>query len=327
MLVETLRAHATPIRPIGNRTAATVLEAPPRDDRAARWVGRRITVTGGNGAGTSTVAMALGQGLVESDGGAPTVVVADLALRADLAMYHDARDVVPGLQELVDAHRRSRPTMATARDLTFHHEARGYHVLLGLRRSRDWTALRTQALTDALDTLGRTFRQVICDVEPDLDGEEETGSADVEDRNAVSRVAVAGSDVVVVVLQPSMKGLHDAVGVLRDLTRFGVEPERVLPVVNRAPRRAAERARLAQSLVALAGRNAFGLGPLFLPAVARLESTHRAAAALPAALTRPLAVAVTAALAGLAPAPLTEPTATPVRSPGHQRVSLDGRAG
>jgi hypothetical protein len=63
--------------------------------------------------------MALAQGLANDDLHAGQVLLADLKLDADLAMLHDARDVVPGLQELVDAHRHGHPTGDEIRRLTF----------------------------------------------------------------------------------------------------------------------------------------------------------------------------------------------------------------
>ncbi|HUS62449.1 MAG TPA: hypothetical protein VMY34_09650, partial [Acidimicrobiales bacterium] len=107
--------------------------------------GRLIAVTGAGGTGRSTVAMALAQGLAADPRHADLVCLADLALHADLAMLHDARDVVPGIIELVEAHRAGTPSIDAVRALTWRVDARGYHLLLGLRRHRDWTSLRPRA--------------------------------------------------------------------------------------------------------------------------------------------------------------------------------------
>jgi hypothetical protein len=63
----------------------------------AAWTGSLIAVVGGHGSGGSTIAMGVSQGLAAMPGNSGSVVLADLALRADLAMYHDAGDVVPGV--------------------------------------------------------------------------------------------------------------------------------------------------------------------------------------------------------------------------------------
>ena len=51
----------------------------------------------------------------------------------------------------------------------------GYHLLLGLRRHRDWTAVRPHAFAAGLDGLRRAFRVVVADVDADLEGERTTG--------------------------------------------------------------------------------------------------------------------------------------------------------
>ena len=77
------------------------------------------------------------------------VLLADLNLDADQAALHDARDVVPGVAELVDAHRGGQPSADEIRTLTFRVPSRSYHLLLGLRRHRDWTVLRPRAFEAA----------------------------------------------------------------------------------------------------------------------------------------------------------------------------------
>src|SRR5205085_729703 len=73
------------------------------------WRGRLIAVTGPGGTGASVAAIALAQGLGSDVRYGGLVLLADLALNADQAMLHDARDVVPGVQELVEAHRNGEP--------------------------------------------------------------------------------------------------------------------------------------------------------------------------------------------------------------------------
>ncbi len=140
------------------------------------WRGRLIAVTGRGGTGSSTVAMALAQGLADDARYAGMVVLADCSLDADLALLHDARDIVPGIQELVEVHRAGRPSPDEIRQLTFAVANRNYHLVLGLRRHRDWAALRPRALEAAIDGLRRTFRMVVADADPDLEGEDQCGS-------------------------------------------------------------------------------------------------------------------------------------------------------
>src|SRR3546814_12010077 len=91
-------------------------------------------------------------------------------------MLHDARDVIPGVLELVEAHRSGAPGPEDVRGLTFDIVTRRYRLLLGLRRHRDWTAIRPRALRSALDGLRRSFPLVVADVDADLEGRAATRS-------------------------------------------------------------------------------------------------------------------------------------------------------
>lgn len=231
-LLQVLGNVATPLSRSGD--VAPAIEPPVGGD--ARYQGRLVAVIGARGAGRSTVAMAVAQGLAGDARHAGLVCLADLALDADQALLHDAGDVVPGVLELVEAHRTGTPSVDAVRSLTWWVEARGYHLLLGLRRHRDWTSVRPRALAAALDGLRRGFRLVVADIDPDLDGERTTGSLDVEERNAMARATVSAADLVMVVGQPGMVGLHGLLRVTRAVLDHGVPADRIVPVLNRAPR-------------------------------------------------------------------------------------------
>jgi hypothetical protein len=306
-LLEVLAAHA---RMVG---AAVVDDAPvpaPTDPPQ----GELIAVTGSGGTGASTVAIALAQGLAaglgqESRGrrgargpipDAPSVLLADLCRAADQAMLHDSRVVVPGIQEVVEAHRTAVPPRTTLLDQTFEVPARGYRLLLGLRRPRHWVAIRPRALEATLDSLQRLADVVVADVDADVEGEAETGSLDVEERHLLSRATIARAGVVAVVGEPSMKGLYALVRTLTELLGFGVPVDRLVPVVCRAPRRPRARAELTAALTELlaAGSGAGAsrlVAPLYLPE-RRVDDALRDGVALPAPLPALAARAVTAVL-------------------------------
>ena len=200
-LLQALRAHAQPIS--DRRTLAI---APP--EPASRGTGILVAVVGKPGGGVSTGAAALAQTLAGTSVLGQRVVLADLSRRGDQAVLHDAPDVVPGLQELVDAHRLDRPSHEQIRSMTFEVPSRGYDLLLGLRRPRDWAVLRQPSLEAALDGLRHAFYVAILDVDDDLEGDQETGSADVGDRHRMARMAVTHADVVVAVGTPSLVGIR-----------------------------------------------------------------------------------------------------------------------
>jgi hypothetical protein len=290
-LLEALRQHAAMI----GRGDETVL-APGGDTVADGWRGHLVAVTGTGAAGASTAAMALAQALGEDVRHSGMVLLADLCLHADQAMLHDAGDVVPGVQELVDAHRSGRPSSGELRALTYDVEGRGYHLLLGLRRHRDWAALRPRAFESAVDGLRRAYRVVVADVDADVEGEPECGSVEVEERNLMARTVLSQADVALVVGTGTMQGVHALVRTIGEVVEFGVDPSAVVPVVNRAPRNPRSRAAIAAAagglLSPVLGDRAALAAPLFLPERRRLDDVLRDGARLPAPLTGTLRGAV-----------------------------------
>lgn len=242
-LIQVLGHVATPVARSTEVPAQGVVDLRP----LPAYRGRLVAVTGAGGTGRSTLAMAIAQGLAADPRHAGLVCLADLALHADLAMLHDAADVVPGVVELVEAHRSGTPTVDSVRALTWYVDTRGYHLLLGLRRHRDWTAIRPRAFEAGVEGLRRCFRIVVADIDADLEDEMLTGSLDVEERNTMARVAAAAADLVVVVGEPGLHGVHGMLRVTRDLLHHGVSGERILPVVNRAPRSPRVRAELTRA--------------------------------------------------------------------------------
>ncbi len=257
-------------------------------------LGRIVAVCGPGGTGASTAAIALAQEFAAYPRDAP-VVLADLALRAEQAMLHDARDIVPGVQELVEAHRGRQPTPDEVRGLTFDIAARGYSLLLGLRRPRYWATVRPRSFEAAFASLQRSFGTVVCDVTADFEGEDEGGSIDVEERNIMARTAVQRADAVVVVGAATLKGIHSLVRVVGETLELGVAPERVVPVVNFAPRNPKIRAEMTaafSSLLALPQMTTAALAsPVFLPR-RKVDAALRDGAPVPAPLGPLLAGAV-----------------------------------
>jgi MinD-like ATPase involved in chromosome partitioning or flagellar assembly len=294
VLLDTLTAVARPVA--RHDDLAVPDEQAPGDAASGPWRGRLVAVTGAGGVGRSTLAAALATGLAGDPRDRGLVVLADLALHAHQAVAHDAGDVVPALLELVEAHRRGDLRPHEVRDLTFAVPDRGYDLLLGLRRHRDWTALRPRAVAAALDALVRSYRHVVVDVDADVEGEAQCGSLDVEDRNALARRSVLAADLVLVVGVPGVVGLHAQLRVLADLIEHGVAPTRLLPVVNRAGRSARGRAETAAALAHLLDAAVPGAvlaaSPVFVPERRRLAETVRDAAPPPGQIVAPLAGAV-----------------------------------
>jgi hypothetical protein len=257
-----------------------------------RWRAPLIAITGPGGTGASTVATALSQGLATDVRAGGAVVLADFRHRAELAMLHDARDVAPGVQELVEACRSAHPSSDAVRALTFTVAERGYHLLLGLRRPHEWPAVRPRAFAAALDALRTTFRYVVADVEPDVEGEDETGSLDVEERNTMARGVLSTAAVVLVVGAPGMKGTHSLAAVATNLAHFGVPAHRTVVVVNRAPRAVGRRNEVRRCLEELLPEGVVAAMPplVFLPE-RHVDDAFRDAVPLPDAVVAPLVAA------------------------------------
>ena len=277
-------------------------------DRSQRRVGRAtltgetevasaplIGVTGPGGTGASTIAMGLAQGLgqLQPD---RRVALADGARAGDMAMYHDVGDVIPGLPELVEAHRTDQPDPDEIRRMLFSIDERTYHLLLGQRRARDAAAMRPGSVRAALQGLQRSFDLVILDHDAELDGESETGSVDIEDHHALNRSTAFTAELVLLVGRPGVKGVNDLIRLIDCYVELGVPRDRLVPVVNLAPRSPASRAATTRALAELtrpvdtAGTPC--AAPLFVRNIRSMEEVHRSAGRLPDALTQPLARAV-----------------------------------
>jgi len=215
-------------------------------------------------------------------------------------LLHDAGDVVPGLSELVESHRNGSLGSEEVRRLCFEVADRGYDLLLGLRRQRDWTALRSRALHAALDGLRQCYRVVVAEVDADVEGEAECGSLDIEERNMLARTTLRSADLVLAVGQAGLSGLHAQLRVIRDLVGLGADPSKLVPVVNRAPRNPRARAEISQALAQLLEASLPGLrlaaNAVFVPERRRLDDALRDGLSPPPALVTPLAEMVRALL-------------------------------
>jgi hypothetical protein len=258
------------------------------------WQAQMFAVCGPGGTGASTVAMALAQGLAADARFGRRVLLADLARRADQAMLHDALDLGPGVQELVDAHRLARPDPDEIRRATFDVPRRGYHLLLGLRQPEAWSALRPRAVEASIEGMRRSFQAVVADISGDVEGEREGGSIDVEERNHPARATAQRATVVVTVGAPGLKGVHSLAGLIRSLVQIGVPCERIVPTINRSPRNPRARAEAGRALSGLLkGVDLALAGPVHVPE-RKIEEVIRDRNPLPAPIVDPVLKAVLA---------------------------------
>ena len=124
-------------------------------------------MSGPGGAGATCLAMALAQGLA-ADATTGSVLLVDGARRADMAMYHDVGDVLPGLPELLDACDRN-VLDPTELDRFVFRPGRGYDLLLGQRRAADGNDRSPGLVATVLHTAARRWDAVVVDHDGDLD--------------------------------------------------------------------------------------------------------------------------------------------------------------
>lgn len=274
------------------------LADPRAADAQPGWQAPLIAVTGPGGTGASTAAIAVAQGLATDVRDTGAVLLADFCLQADLAVLHDVGDVIPGVQELVDGFRAGQPGANEIHSQTFAIAERGYQLLLGIRRRSAWSTIRPRAFEAALHALRLVHRVVVADVDADLEGEDEGGSADVEERHLMARTVCAGADAVFVVGTPGMKGLHALARVIAEVLAFGVPSARVVPVINRAPRAARQRSEITLAHTGLLPpwAGASMPTPIFLPE-RRVDEALRDGVRLPDSLSAPLVGAYRAVVA------------------------------
>lgn len=228
----------------------------PQSSAVPSTSGLLITVLGHGGTGTSTTTMALASHLAENPPdlcGTPgsRVALIDTSLNGDQALLHDLGDVVPGLQELVDLHRTTNPSDEEVRNHFWFSPKHGYDVLPGLRRHQDWSTLRRRTTLAALASIHRCYDVILADADADFEGEQQTGSIDVEDRNLLSRELAAHADLVVLTARPGVVGVRRTLQSLRDLAEIGVETNRILLVFLGAPRSTRQRSELNRTLARL----------------------------------------------------------------------------
>jgi hypothetical protein len=309
VLLDALVEHA---RPVGRHGREMV--EPTMPDQAPVGIRAPVAaVCGPGGTGTSTVAAALAQGLAASPRLGPVVLV-DLALHAEQAMRHDVGEVAPGIQELVEAHRSGTPSEVAVRSVTFAVEGSGYQLLLGLRRARQWSTIRSRAFDAAFESLCRTFDTVVCDVDPDVEDGPRSGEG--ADRCLFARVATGAADVVFAVGRADTKGVHSLARVVGDLVESGVPPGRLVPVVSEAPRSPGARSSLARTIGELTEVGPFGpLAPvLFLPS-RRVDDAVRDGLPVPSPLPSLVAGAFSAVFGRLGPR-VRRPVQPELVSPG-----------
>lgn len=286
------------LRSVANPVGGLAAPADPAAHARTRIVdAATLAVTGAGGTGSSTIAMALAQGLAAVPEHRRLILV-DMALRADQAMLHDVGDVVPALGELVEAHRLGVPEDDEIARLVYSVPDRNYHLLLGLRHPRDWMTIGGRALEATWTSLENLYTTVVVDIDDDFDGSELTGAGDLEDRNRLARTAARRARLVVAVGNPGTWGVRRLVMSILALVELGVKPGRILPCVNRGPRQPRARAEITRAIGDLLHAHSTSTAefpsPIFVPDRRGLDDLVRDGGPLPRSLGSGVATPVSA---------------------------------
>ena len=170
------------------------------------------------------------------------VLLADFTLDGSLRAAHPARPGEIGLTDLAGPGARPGGAAATERLAgLFDRTPSGLAFVPGLPHHRDWIHLPTGGAERALGHLRSAADAVVVAVDPDLEGEDDTGSFDIEDRNQLARTAVALAGTVVSASTATRTGVDGQARFLRDLQAFGVPVERTWIVLAPPALRPADR--------------------------------------------------------------------------------------
>jgi hypothetical protein len=216
--------------------------------------------------------MAMAQGLAP----ASDAVLADFARRSDQALLHRTGPGAAGLLDLVGRLRGRCLSSREVRGGTVAVNGQPYRLLPGPWRPHHWMAVDSRTFDVALQALRTAFGLVIADITGDFDGEAETGSLEVEERNHPARQVALTADLIVLVGGAGRTARNATADTHERLRALGVDSSRILTCTNRVP--------------------TGGDGALALPEVGLTED-----GTLPASLVAPLRQAATAALRRLPP--------------------------
>ena len=294
-----------------------------------RTRGRLLAITGGIGADVPTAAVALARSLGSASLNTK-VVVADLLLSAPLGSLHGLEADAPGLFDLLDSSHH-RPPPAHLVDGFLHADTLGrYRLLPGLRGHSDWIRLGPGSLRTAMSSLRDTCDLLIAPVDDDLEGEEDTGSFDIDDRNRLARTTTQGADLIVLVTAPGPTGIAETIRLQGCLEAFGVAPGRMLVLLSPTsqPRRAVRA--IAHALLVNGGMtDMVPVTSLRPPGIARRFVDPTTPRGIPRA-RRSLRRLIGSRLAAIPsePQPIADPTSKPLRitpgSLGHWPQGDDG---
>lgn len=197
--------------------------------------GRLVAVWGGAGApGRSTVAVHLaveaahrGTNALLIDGDAWSATVAQLlGLAESPSVAQAARAAGDGWRQSLATCLQDGPD--------------GCRVLSGLARAELWPELRERAWTAVLDAAREQHELVVVDLAAAIEEDEELAFDRVPyRRNLMTRVVLGVADEVVLVVAGDPIGIRRGIVAHRTLVESAAaKPDRVVPVLNRAPRTA-----------------------------------------------------------------------------------------
>lgn len=189
--------------------------------------GSLVAVLAAPGGAATPTTVAVAGSLADVAAPDRTVVLADLSLRAPHRAIHGIADEHAGLPELLEASRFGPPPPASI-IRAIHVVDRRYRVVPGLAHHHDWVLAGEAAAASALDGLRSAADLTVAEIDADLEGERDTGSFDIEDRNVLARTAVRAAAVVLVAAGSDRYGRLGAIAALTSLARHGVPHERTV---------------------------------------------------------------------------------------------------
>jgi hypothetical protein len=210
--------------PWGDRLPASVATLCGISTETPARQGRLVGVCGPGGTGASLIARAMAQGLADRE----DVLLADFALRADQARLHRVLDASGALLDFISRQLGGRLSYDEIRAATVPIAGQRYRLLPGLCRRRHWVAVRPRAFDTALTALRCAFGLIVADITDDFEGEADTGSLEIEERNHMARHVAETADLVVIVRGAGSTMRHATEELVEELRALGVGERRLL---------------------------------------------------------------------------------------------------
>ncbi len=189
-----------------------------------------VSVLGPGGTGSSTVAMSIAQ--VLGQGSEPSILL-DGRTKGELAFLNEAGKHRLTVNELISASRVHSLSVEEVGSYLEFVPSRKYRLLKASSNPHAWLGWDPESIDTTLDSLSRSTRHLVADLNGSIFNLEETGCSDTASMESLTKACLDRSDLVVIVAGPDTKGLYSLTEMIQELHRAGFGDIASLVVINR----------------------------------------------------------------------------------------------